>query len=100
MTGPLSRSGALWLALALALAAPAALAQGQPALTPEQRAMLRQVAEQCRADVARYCGDVPRGQGRVLICLDQKAGALSPGCRVQLGNAATMLAQMRAAYGG
>jgi hypothetical protein len=38
----------------------------------------------CRADVSRYCKDVPPGGGRLLTCLQAKETSLSPECREAL----------------
>lgn len=35
----------------------------------------------CRDDYLRFCSSVPRGQGRVLACLQSHAQALTPTCR-------------------
>jgi outer membrane biosynthesis protein TonB len=39
------------------------------------------VRSACGADVARLCGGVPLGGGRVVQCLASQAGALSPACK-------------------
>lgn len=38
----------------------------------------------CKADVARLCGDVERGEGRVRQCLESKKDQLSEGCRTHV----------------
>ena len=38
----------------------------------------------CRADVTRFCKDVPPGGGRLLGCLQAKETSLSPECREAL----------------
>jgi outer membrane biosynthesis protein TonB len=43
------------------------------------------VRSACGADVARLCGGVPLGGGRVVQCLASQAGALSPACKDVLG---------------
>jgi len=40
---------------------------------------------QCAGDRERFCGDVPPGGGRLMVCLRQHAADLSPGCRHALG---------------
>ena len=48
----------------------------------EQRAAVLERA--CGADVLRLCRDVPRGEGRVLACLDRNAMLLSPACAQEI----------------
>ena len=43
------------------------------------------VRSACGADVARLCGGVPLGGGRVVQCLASQAGTLSPACKDVLG---------------
>ena len=63
------RSTLLLIALAaVALAAPA-------------RADLMQA---CAPEVARFCGDVRRGNGRITACLASRRDALGPGCRPEI----------------
>lgn len=38
----------------------------------------------CRADVTRFCKDVPPGGGRLIACLQAKETSLSPECREAL----------------
>ncbi len=37
--------------------------------------------EACRADVTKFCKDVPPGRGRILQCLKQNEEELSPACK-------------------
>jgi hypothetical protein len=39
----------------------------------------------CRWDIARLCSDVAPGGARIVSCLEDHAGELSPECRNQLG---------------
>jgi len=47
-------------------------------------AELAYVANECDADLGRFCGNVAAGQGRLLHCLDQNAKKLSPRCTAAL----------------
>jgi len=51
---------------------PGALANGAP---------MKRLHQVCAADVEKFCKDVPRGRGRVAICLNAHAGELSAGCK-------------------
>ena len=64
------------LALFLALAAGAALAE-QPPLSAEERKALRSF---CEADVKRLCAGVEPGGGRLKDCLMQHKEEMSVGC--------------------
>ncbi len=35
----------------------------------------------CRADIEKYCKDVNPGQGRIVNCIRQHEGELSPACK-------------------
>jgi arylformamidase len=56
----------------------AALALG--ALPPPAAAQALRSFWACRADYRRFCAEVPRGDGRIVACLDQHAAELSPDC--------------------
>ena len=45
---------------------------------------MREVAEFCKDDAARFCMDVEPGKGRILRCLKQHEGELSTPCNEQL----------------
>jgi len=49
------------------------------------REVLFVVRSACGGDVARLCGDVPAGGGRIVQCLASQAPALSPACKDVLG---------------
>ena len=62
---------------------PACKAEGQK-LKAERRERRRRVEAArvaCEPDVQRLCGDVQRGQGRIIACMRAHANELSPGCR-------------------
>lgn len=63
--------------LALAVAFAAGLAGSAAA----QDSLPRQA---CKADVAKFCADVPPGGGRIKACLEAHASALSDPCRAAL----------------
>ncbi|MDH4439685.1 MAG: cysteine rich repeat-containing protein [Rhizobium sp.] len=66
-----------------ALAGPAAAQQGMT-LTPEGRAKLMEAARLCRPDIERFCAEVKRGEGRILLCLADHRAELTPDCRTTL----------------
>ncbi len=45
---------------------------------------IRDVAEACKDDAAKLCKDTKPGQGRILRCLKQHEGELSPACKEQM----------------
>ena len=62
-------------ALALTLVSGAAFAQGKgPA----------NVAKNCQAEIAKYCADVPHGNGQVPVCLKKHDKDLSATCKAAL----------------
>jgi len=73
--------------LGLALAAfcmSAPIAQAQTAITPEMKAKARQTMMVCRADYQKFCAGVPRGDGRILTCLNNNMNQLQPACATAL----------------
>lgn len=42
---------------------------------------LAYVANECEADIGKYCGTVKAGQGRILSCLNEKQAQVSAGCK-------------------
>ena len=42
---------------------------------------IKEVAEACKDDAAKVCKGVEPGKGRILRCLKQHEGELSPGCK-------------------
>lgn len=63
----------------------AANAQTQVPLEMKKKAMA--IAEVCRADFDRLCGDVRPGGGRILACMESHGQDLTAQCRAQLPNA-------------
>ena len=64
----------------------ATLAQGAPP-TPGGGGEFAKVREACRADIARFCGDVKPGGGRIRECLKAHAKELSDGCKAAIKEA-------------
>jgi len=47
----------------------------------------RALAQACRADYQAHCSHVPRGDGRILACLQEQGERLSAPCRGALAQA-------------
>ena len=60
----------------LLLSIPGAMAQMSPSA--------REAAEACRPDIARLCGNVPPGQGRIKACMKAHLRELSEPCKEAL----------------
>ena len=43
----------------------------------------------CAPEIARFCGDVARGRGRLAACLTGRSNAISAGCLAEVRAAAT-----------
>jgi cysteine rich repeat protein len=56
-----------------------------PPMSPRQEAMLLRRA--CSADYQTYCGEVPPGGGRIIMCLRENGPSLSRQCRSALMSA-------------
>ena len=50
----------------------------------DQRADVRAAMQACRGDVRKFCKDVKAGEGRIVECLQQHKGELSPECASRL----------------
>ena len=50
----------------------------------ERRGEAREAMRACRGDAQKLCKDVKPGEGRILECLKQHQGELSPGCAAQI----------------
>ena len=55
------------------------------------------VAEGCKVEIEKHCGDVTPGQGRILACLYAYGDKLSPKCEYALYDAAVQLERAVAA---
>lgn len=70
-------AGAVTLACCLAVAVPATAQQ--PAQAAGQA-----LKDACKSDYTALCSGVQPGGGRIVACLKQQAGKLSPGCKQAL----------------
>ena len=61
--------------------------------------LLQSVADGCKAEIGKYCGQVTPGQGRVLACLYAHGDKLSAKCEYALYDAAVQLQRAVAALG-
>ena len=61
--------------------------------------LLQSVADGCKAEIGKYCGQVTPGQGRVLACLYAHGDKLSAKCEYALYDAAVQLERAVAALG-
>ena len=68
-------------AMAAAFVALPVAASAQDQIPPELRPEARQLAQSCRSDVQRLCSTVPRGQGRILMCLQDNFDQTTPACQ-------------------
>ena len=57
----------------LLLSAPGAMAQMRPGA--------RAVLQACKPDIARFCSEVPPGQGRIKACMKEHLPELSEPCK-------------------
>ena len=64
-----------------------AQSQLQTQVTPQMRSEARAIMQACRADYDRLCNDVAPGGGRILACLQSRAGQLTPTCAQALPRA-------------
>jgi hypothetical protein len=69
---------------ALVVLALAAAIFTAPAMAEEKPHRL----EACKADVQKFCADVPRGQGKMRACLDANKDKLSAECKTAREQAA------------
>ncbi|MBN9670856.1 cysteine rich repeat-containing protein [Roseibium aggregatum] len=72
------------LAASCASAVSAPLALAQTTITPEMKAKARQTMSVCRADYQKFCANVPRGNGRILSCLNANMNQLQQACAAAL----------------
>jgi hypothetical protein len=63
----------LFIAAIFLLTTSGAMAQ----MRPEARAVL----QACKPDIARFCGQVPPGQGRIKACMKEHLPELSEPCK-------------------
>jgi hypothetical protein len=48
-------------------------------------AQLQQTTEACADDIAKLCGKIQPGQGRISACLASQSASVSPGCAAAVG---------------
>jgi hypothetical protein len=74
---------AILLALLTLSVLPARADDGQ-ARREKRREAVKDVMDDCAADAEKFCKDVPKGKGRVVRCLKEHEGQLSPACKETL----------------
>jgi len=62
-----------------------------------QQGLVETVANGCKVEIEKYCGQVTPGQGRILACLYAHNDKLSPKCEYSLYDAAVQLERAVAA---
>ena len=77
-------------ALLAVVCAPANVS-GQTSLADRIAAAGQQIEQACATDVNKFCNNVTRGEGRVLLCLQAVDDQLSQGCEFALYRAARNL---------
>jgi hypothetical protein len=82
---------AILSAACLALAWPLSTASTQSALRDRIAGAVETVEGACAADVANFCGNVSRGEGRVLLCMQAYEDQLSRRCQFALYRASRQL---------
>jgi hypothetical protein len=53
-----------------------------PAVAEQE--IVETISRDCQGEIARFCGDVSPGQGRLLDRLNKKGENISPGCKEAL----------------
>ncbi len=56
------------------------------AIVEELADAIEYVATECGPDIEEHCADVPPGEGRILMCLDEAEGGLSEECVTAVTN--------------
>lgn len=77
---PAFKHSILFAALLLA----PAVASAQAQVTPEQRAVARDIAKVCMADIRSLCPGIKPGEGRIALCLQAKGDSVSVPCRAKM----------------
>ena len=67
--------------------------------TMAEQDLLQSVADGCKVEIDKYCGQVTPGQGRILACLYAHGDKLSAKCEYALYDAAVQLERAVAALG-
>jgi hypothetical protein len=82
---------AMFSAACLVLAWPVATASAQSQLRERIAGAVEMVEGACAADVNNFCGNVTRGEGRVLLCMQAHEDQLSRRCQFALYRASRQL---------
>jgi hypothetical protein len=69
------------------------LSAQQSSLSDRVAAGMQAVEGACAADVNKFCGNVTRGEGRLLVCMQAFDDQLSRGCQMSLYRASRNLEQ-------
>ena len=69
------------------------LSAQQSSLSDRVAAGMQAVEGACAADVNKFCGNVTRGEGRLLVCMHAFDDQLSQGCQMSLYRASRNLEQ-------
>src|SRR5262245_37066025 len=75
----------------LSLIAPTVDVSAQANLNGRVAAAIDTVEGACASDIPKYCGQVSRGEGRVLLCMQAHDDQLSRGCQFALYRASRNL---------
>ena len=65
----------------LAIVATALLLSASGAMAQQMRPGARMVLQACKPDIARFCSQVPPGQGRIKACMKEHLQELSEPCK-------------------
>jgi Golgi apparatus protein 1 len=85
-----SKAAIMSAALLAVVFAPTNLS-AQQSLRERLAAAVQAVEAACAADVSKFCGNVTRGEGRVLVCMHAHDDQLSRGCQLSLYRASRNL---------
>ena len=69
------------------------LSAQQSSLSDRVAAAVQAIEGACAADVSKFCGNVSRGEGRLLVCMHAFDDQLSQGCQMSLYRASRNLEQ-------
>jgi PRC-barrel domain/Cysteine rich repeat len=88
----ISRTIMIAAAFAAALSSPTLLL-AQSAMRDRAAASLENIESGCKSDIENFCGNVARGEGRVLLCMQAHDDQLSRRCQLSLYRASRGLKQ-------
>jgi Cysteine rich repeat len=75
---------AVFSVAALALVWMPSSASAQSSIRERVAAAVQSVQQACAPDVSKFCGNVTRGEGRLLVCMHAHDDQLSQGCQMSL----------------